>query len=275
MRYSLKDILDLGEKGGFAVPAFNIYHFTGLMGVKNAVIETGAPVIFQVYNRLFDTGIAKYLIPAIKEVADELKTPVAIHLDHGAGIPEVIRAIRYGATSVMIDASTKEFEENVKITSEVVRLAKEADIGVEAEIGHVGLASSGDETGNFTEVASAVDFVNKTGVDALAVMVGTAHGKYKKAPTLGIERIKELHNATNAHLVLHGGSGVPDDQIQAAVKAGIRKINYATDVCCAFIEGYKNIDPYSAPLDVVMSKASESVKNFAVERITVLGANQR
>ena len=273
MKYSVKDILCLAEEGNFAVPAFNIYNFGSLMGIKDAAKETGAPVIFQVYNRLFDTGIAKYLMPAIEEVVAELKTPAAIHLDHGAGKPEVLRAIQYGASSVMIDGSTFPFEDNVKITHEVVEIAKETGVSVEGEIGHVGSAANGDEKSNFTEVSTAVDFAQKTGVDSLAVMVGTAHGKYKKAPVLAIERISELHSAVKAHLVLHGGSGVPDDQLKMAIKAGIRKINYATDVCCAFIEGYKKLDPYSEPYDMLLAHPANDVKEFAIDRIKVLGAD--
>lgn len=106
-------------------------------------------------------------------------------------------------------------------------------------------------------------------------MVGSAHGHYVKAPELAISRIAEIHAATDAHLVLHGGSGIPDDQIRAAVKAGIRKINFGTDVCCAFIEGYRKEDPYSAPLDVVMAKVSGSVKEFALEKIRLLGADRK
>lgn len=274
MKYTVKEILDLGEKGGFAVPAFNMYNFESILGVMHAAEETGAPVIFQVYNRLFDTGVAKYLIPAILEAVNTLKTSAAIHLDHGVGAPEVIRAIRYGATSVMIDASTLPFNENVAITKSIVDIASEAGVSVEGELGHVGSAANGDELSGYTEVDAAVDFVNKTGVDALAVAVGTAHGKYKKAPVLAIDRIAELHKATNAHLVLHGGSGVPDDQLQAAVKAGIRKVNYATDVCIEFIEGCKRLDPYSEPLDKYLMHPTEDVKNFAIDRIKVLGADK-
>ena len=274
MKYTVKEILDLGEKGGFAVPAFNMYNFESVLGVMHAAEETGAPVIFQVYNRLFNTGVAKYLIPAILEAINTLKTPAAIHLDHGAGAPEVIRAIRYGATSVMIDASTLPFDENVAITKSIVDIASEAGVSVEGELGHLGSAANGDELSGYTEVDAAVDFVNKTGVDALAVAVGTAHGKYKKAPVLAVDRIAELHKATNAHLVLHGGSGVPDDQLQAAVKAGIRKVNYATDVCIEFIEGCKRLDPYSEPLDKYLMHPTEDVKNFAIDRIKVLGADK-
>lgn len=274
MKYSVKEILDLGESGQFAVPAFNIYNFGSLMGIRNAAIETGAPVIFQVYTRLFDTGIARYLMPSILEVVNDLKTPAAIHLDHGRGLPEVVRAMRYGTTGVMIDASTLPFEENIAATKVVVDLAKEAGVSVEGEIGHVGAAANGDECGSYTEVEAAAEFVRQTDVDAIAIMVGTAHGKYKKAPVLATDRIAEIHAATKAHLVLHGGSGVPEDQIRAAVCAGIRKVNYATDVCCAFIEGYKKLDPYSEPFDVVLSHPANDVKEYAISRIRLLGADR-
>ena len=274
MKYTVKEILDMADKGGFAVPAFNIYNFGSLMGVKDAAEKTGAPVIFQVYNRLFNTGVAKYLMPAIEKVVAELKTPAAIHIDHGAGIPEIMRAIRYGASSVMIDASTLPFKENVEKTKAVVDLAKEVGVSVEGELGHVGSAANGDELSGYTEVPAAVDFVAQTGVDALAVAVGTAHGRYKKAPVLAIDRIEELYKATHAHLVLHGGSGVPDEELQKAVKAGIRKVNYATDFCIAFIEGYKKLDPYSEPYDLLLAHPADDVRDFAIDRIKVLGADK-
>lgn len=173
----------------------------------------------------------------------------------------------------MIDASTLAYDENIAATKKIVSIASKAGVGVEGELGHVGSAANGDENGVYTEVSAAAEFVEKTGVTALAVMVGTAHGKYKKAPVLAIERVAEIHKATGAHLVLHGGSGVPDEQIKAAVKAGIRKINYATDVCCAFIEGCKRLDPYSEPLDKYLMHPTEDVKNFAIDRIRVLGAD--
>ncbi|MCI7810245.1 class II fructose-bisphosphate aldolase, partial [bacterium] len=123
MRYDLKEILDLGEAGGFAVPAFNVYNLETVLGVMKAAEETGAPVIFQMYSRLFDSEIAQYVAPIIREAMDNLKTPAAFHLDHGAGVPEVLRAFRYGATGVMIDASKKPIEENIAITRNVVQMA--------------------------------------------------------------------------------------------------------------------------------------------------------
>ncbi len=271
MRYTLKEILNLAEEEKVAVPAFCVYNLETLMGVANAAEELNAPIIIQMYSRLFDTDTGKMLSPVICDIMNRLKSPVAFHLDHGAGMPECIRAMRYGATGVMIDASTLPLDENIKSTAQVVELAREAGVSVEGELGHIG-STRDKKWASYTEVDDAVKFVSESGVDALAVMVGTAHGKYKQAPVLAIDRIRDIHNAIDAHLVLHGGSGVPDDQIKESVKAGIRKINFGTDVCYSFVEGLKALDPFGAPLDVVMSKASESVKDFAKNKIKLLGA---
>lgn len=269
MRYDLKEILDTAEEKGYAIPAFNVYNLETLMGVANAAKETGAPIIIQMYSRLFDTDTGRMLSPVIKELMTEIKSPVAFHLDHGVGMPELYRAARFGATGVMLDVSTLPIDENIAATKGAVAFAKELGIGVEGELGHIG-STKDEKWAEYTGVDDAVRFAEETGVDALAIMVGTAHGKYAKAPVLAIERIADIHKRIKAHLVLHGGSGVPNDQIKAAVKAGIRKINFGTDVCCSFIEGYKTLDPYSAPLDVVMARASESVKAFALEKIHLL-----
>lgn len=140
--YGLKEILDIGEENGFAVPAFNVYNLETVMGVMQAAEETGAPVIFQMYSRLFDSELARYVAPIIREAMHNMKTPVAFHLDHGAGIPEVLRAFRYGATGVMIDASRKPIDENITITKGVVEMAGEMGITVEGELGEVGKPDS-------------------------------------------------------------------------------------------------------------------------------------
>lgn len=272
MKYDLRSILEIGEKKGCAIPAFNVYNLETLLGVMNAAQETGAPVIFQMYSRLFDTQEARYMAPAIMEAIDTLKTPAAFHLDHGAGEPEVMRALRFGATGVMIDASVQPLEENILQTKRVVDLAAAVGIGVEGELGHVGTTKD-EKMADFTEVEEAVRYVDETGVSALAVMVGTAHGKYQKAPVLGIQRIEEIHKSTRAHLVLHGGSGVPDDQIRAAVKAGIRKINFGTDVCCSFLDEVFKADRSVYAVDLFMKKPIEAVKGFAISKIKLLGAD--
>ena len=273
MRYGLKEILDLGEAGGFAVPAFNVYNLETVLGVMAAAKETGAPVIFQMYSRLFDSDLARFVAPIIREAMDTMDTPVCFHLDHGAGVPEVLRAFRYGATGVMIDASRKPLEENIAETRHVVEMAKELGVSVEGELGLVGMAKDGVPT-DYTKVEDALTFTEGTGVTALAVAVGTAHGHYKQAPVLAIRRIEELHEAVKAHLVLHGGSGVPDDQIRMAVKAGIRKMNFGTDVCCSLLDGIRAVDPNVIALDLFMKEPTERVKDFAVSRIRLLGADK-
>lgn len=273
MRYTLKEILDVAEKGNFAIPAFCVYNLETLMGVANAAEEMNAPIIIQMYSRLFNTETGKLLSPVIRDIMNRLKSPVAFHLDHGAGIPECIRAISYGVSGVMIDASTLPLNENIQVTAKAVEIAREAGVSVEGELGHIGSTRDADWAA-YTEVEDAVKYVNESGIDALAIMVGTAHGKYKQAPILAIDRIKAIHKATSAHLVLHGGSGVPDDQIKASIEAGIRKINFGTDVCYAFVEGFNAIEPFSAPLDVIMSKAAENVKAFAKNKIELLRAGK-
>ena len=271
MKYGLKEILDIAEEGKFAIPSFNVYNLEMLMGIMRAAKETKAPIIIQMYSRLFNTETGQRLAPAIREAMEEVKTPVAFHLDHGASEQEVIRAMRMGATGVMIDASNSSLEENIAITKPVVDMARYIGVGVEGELGHIGSVND-EEWAAYTEVADAVKYVEETGINALAIMVGTAHGKYKKTPVINVKRIEEIHNATKAHLVLHGGSGVPDDQIQAAIAAGIRKINIATDLCYAFVNGLQ--DPLSKPLDLSLSAAADSVKEAAIDRIKVFGADR-
>lgn len=272
MRFDLKEILELGEEGGFAVPAFNVYNLETVLGIMQAAEETGAPVIFQMYSRLFDSELARCLTPTIMEVVDTMRVPAAFHLDHGAGVPQVLRALRYGATGVMIDASQKPLDENIAITKSTVEMATAVGVTVEGELGHVGSAKDGVST-EYTKVDEAVRFVEETGVAALAVAVGTAHGHYKQAPVLALQRIAELHEALDAHLVLHGGSGIPDEQIRASIEAGIRKVNFGTDVCCSFLDAVREVDPSIIGIDTFMKEPIKAVKEFAIEKIKLLGAN--
>lgn len=273
MLYDLKEILELGETGGYAVPAFNVYNMETVLGVMNAAEEVGAPVIFQVYSRLLDSQNGRYVAPIVMEAIKNMRVPAAFHLDHGAGVPQVLRMLRYGATGIMIDASSKPLEENIATTKHVVDMCREVGVTVEGELGHVGTTK--EEIGTeHTKVDEAVRYVEETGVSALAIMVGTAHGHYKKAPVLNIQRIKEIHDATSAHLVLHGGSGVPDEQIRASIDAGICKINFSTDLCCAFMNTVRAVDSSIIGLDTVMKEPIAAVKDFAISKIKLLGADK-
>ncbi len=275
MLVSFDKILSIADKGGFAIPAFNVYNMETVMGIIGAAEELRAPVILQCYSRLMSNDEGYYLAPIVLAAAARASVPVCFHLDHGAGELPVMRAIRFGATGIMIDASTESIDRNIAITSKIVELCGHNGIQVEGELGHIG--SANDETmSESTETADAVRFANETGVRALAIAVGTAHGHYKKAPKLDIERIGEIHTALpEVSLVLHGGSGIPDEQIRAAIAAGIRKINFGTDVCCSFLDKVFETSRSIVAVDLFMRDAISSVKAFAEEKIKLLGADGR
>ena len=271
MLVDLKEILEIAEEKKCAIPAFNVYNLETVIGVMNAAEESGAPVIFQMYSRLFDGQSGQFLSPSILEAIRSMKTPAAFHIDHGAGIPQVQRALRYGVSGAMIDASTLGLDENIAATAEAVELCGSVRVPVEGELGHVG--TTNDEVmGSCTEVSEAERFTAETGVTALAIMVGTAHGRYKKAPELNIKRIAEIHESVDAHLVLHGGSGVPDEQVRAAIDAGIRKVNFGTDVCYSFINGVDEVSRDIFAIDLFMKEPTAAVKDFALSKINLLGA---
>lgn len=276
MLISLKEILDLAEAKKFAVPAFNVYNMETVMGVIAAAEEMNAPIILQCYSRLFTNGEGYYLSPVIVAAAKAAKVPVAFHLDHGASESEVIKAVRYGATGVMIDKSLLSLEENIEGTKNVVDLCKAIGVEVEGELGHIGVAAQGDEkTIAYTEVADAKKYVEETGVSALAIMVGTAHGRYKQAPKLAIDRIREIHEAVDAALVLHGGSGVPDEEIKMAIDAGIRKINFGTDLCYSFLDKVFEVSRDKVGIDLFMKEPIANVSEFAKSKIKLLGAENK
>ncbi|MBR5507493.1 MAG: class II fructose-bisphosphate aldolase [Clostridia bacterium] len=276
MLVTLKQIIDMAEKGGYAIPAFNVYNTETVMGVVKAAEELRAPIIMQVYPRLLNEEVGYYLCPAIVAAARKATVPVCFHLDHGATELEVQKALRWGATGIMYDGSVHELDENIKNTNHIVEICSSIDVTVEGELGHVG--SVNDEAmDDFTDPEEAKQFVEETNVTCLAVLIGNAHGHYKKTPKLDIERVKAIREATGGiPLVLHGGSGIPDDQVKEAIKAGIRKMNIGTDVCCAFAEGTKEIlaDP-KRPLgiDTFMKHPIETVKQLALSKIKLCGAD--
>jgi len=275
MLVNLKEILDIAEKGNFAIPAFNVYNIETVMGVIKAAEETKAPIIMQVYPRLIKEEVGYYLAPVILAAAKKTKVPLCFHLDHGPSELETTRSLRYGATGIMFDGSVLPFEENIAITKRVAETCSYLDVQVEGELGHVGTTND-DISDEFTSPEDARIFVEKTGVACLAVAVGTAHGRYKKPPKLDIERIKAIREATNnTALVLHGGSGVPDEEIKKAVAAGIRKMNFATDICYAFLDSCKEelIKPERVvAIDNFMKKPIDAVKEFCISRIKLVGA---
>ena len=276
MLVNLKEIIGMAEKGEFAVPAFNVYNTETIMGIVKAAEELRAPVIIQVYPRLLNEEVGYYICPAIVAAARKATVPVCFHLDHGPSELEVQKALRWGATGIMYDGSVHSFEENVENTKHIVEICNAIDVPVEGELGHVGSVND-DCMEEYTDPVEAGEYVRKTGVFCLAVLIGNAHGHYKKTPNLDIERVKAIREATGGTpLVLHGGSGIPDDQVKAAIKAGVRKMNIGTDVCCAFAKGTKETldDPdRSLAIDLFMKHPIETVKQLAMEKIKLVGAD--
>ncbi len=271
MLTTMKEILDIAERRQCAIPAFNVYNGETIRGVLQAAEETNSCVIMQMYSRLFDSGDAQFYAPALLAAAERSRVKAAFHLDHGMSDETVYRAIRAGCTGVMRDASLLPFEVNAEILKGIVGVAHAVNVTVEGELGHIPSAKDG-VTDVYTLTDEAADYVEKTKVDALAIQVGTAHGHYRQTPKLAIDRIAEIHAATKAHLVLHGGSGIPEEQIHAAVEAGIRKVNFGTDVCYAFLNAARDPSAEITAVDLYMKKATEAVKAFAVSKIIQLGA---
>ena len=271
MLTNMKDLLAIAEERNCAIPAFNAYNGETAMGIIKAAEEANACIIIQMYSRLFMSEEAEFVSPSIVEAAHRSKVKICYHLDHGSCDEAVFRAVKYGCSSVMRDASALPLDENIAVIKNITRFAHDLGIDVEAELGHIGFAKDGVST-EYTKVDEAKRFCDETGVDALAVAVGTAHGHYKQAPVLALDRIRELHEAIPAALVLHGGSGVPDEQIVAGVKAGIRKINFGTDVCLAFLDEVRRVDPSIIGVDTFMKEPVQAVKRFALEKIKLLGA---
>lgn len=275
MLVSFKQVLAMAEEGNYCIPAFNVYNLETLMGAVKAAEELKAPCILQVYPRLMKEEVGYYLSPAVVAAAHKASVPVCFHLDHGPSELEVTRALRWGATGIMMDGSALDFNDNIAITKRVVDLCSYAGVQVEGELGHIGSVND-DAMDEFTMPEDAKLFVEKTGVEALAVLVGNAHGRYKKPPKIDIGRIADIRKATGGTaLVLHGGSGIPDEAIKEAVKAGIRKLNVATDICYTFLDSVQDevVKPdRTVAVDNFMKKPIEAVKEFCMTKVLLCGA---
>ncbi|WP_406677399.1 class II fructose-bisphosphate aldolase [Moorella sp. ACPs] len=235
---SLKEVLADADRRHYGVGAFNVLNIEMLNAIIRAAEEEQAPVILA-----FAEGHQKYIAmetiaPLMLKAAREATVPVVVHYDHGRQFENIIKIMHYGFTSVMFDGSTLPYEENVRRTQEVVRIARILGVSVEAELGHVGGAEGvpggeDDPQACYTDVNQAADFVARTGVDALAVAIGTAHGVYRTRPKLDLERLAAIKNRVGIPLVLHGGSGLRDDDFRQAIARGINKINIFTDISLA------------------------------------------
>lgn len=291
MLVTLKEILQIAEEKNIAVGSFNTPNLTSLTAILSAAEELDLPVIIQ-FAQCHEPWIPLSVIgPVMIREAKKAKVPVCVHLDHGSSMESCIQAIRLGFTSVMLDASAEDYETNVRETKEIVRLAHSVGVTVEAELGHIfssdmGLAESPKEAETlesfdsaedvYTDPATAKDFVERTGVDVLAIAFGTTHGIYTKKPKLDLERITKIKEAIDIPFVMHGGSGLSKEEFQTAIRNGIRKINYYTYMTLAGGRAVKEALDQKSPDENVFFHdipmiAVEAMKENVKEAIQVFG----
>lgn len=231
MLVNMNDVLLPARKGRYAVGLFNAVNLEMARGILQAAEHTGSPVIMGTAEVLLPYGPLEELSYFLIPMAKKAKVPVVIHLDHGLSHSLCLKALELGFSSIMYDCSTDPYEDNVRKVREMAEIAHGYGATIEGELGHVGNNGDGtDPSQYFTDPEMARDFVTRTGVDALAIAVGNAHGAYKLPPKLDFERIRAIAGAVNVPLVLHGGSGLSDDDFRRAIREGICKVNIFTDI---------------------------------------------
>lgn len=284
MLANLKDVLIPAKRDKYAVGLFNTVNMEMARGVISAAEESGSPVIIGTAEVLLPSGPLRELSYLLVNMADKAKVPVVVHFDHGYTEEIIELAMDLGFTSIMYDCSKSPYEENVKKVAKMTEKAHKRGVTVEGELGHVGdnegVASMGDILKNpsdyFTQPETAKDFTERTGVDALAIAVGNAHGAYKFPPKLDFERITAIKEATDACLVLHGGSGLSDSDFKTAVSLGITKVNIFTDInvvaAQAMIDG---IDDVRKGISNAIPTVVERVRDEALRKMVLFGSVNR
>lgn len=278
MLYNMKNLLKVAKEHHFAVPAFNICNYDMMKAIMETAEENNAPVILEIHPDEIEY-LGDNFVAAAREFAKNSSIPTVIHLDHGGSLYDVMRAIRNGYTSVMIDASLNTYEDNVKLTKQIVDIAHKVDVSVEAELGTIGnngSAEGGSDTIIYTDLNEAIEFVKETGIDTLAVAIGTAHGHYPKdlPPKLNIDLLKELHSKIDLPFVLHGGSGNPDAEVQESIKYGISKVNLSTDLKSVFFKELHqtlNDNPNLYEPNEVYPRANKAVQEVVEYKLNLLG----
>lgn len=281
MLVNMNEVLKPAQKGKYAVGLFNAVNLELARGIIAAAEQTGSPVIMGTAEVLFPYGpleeVSYYLLPMAKKA----NVPVVIHLDHGLKKETCLKALELGFTSIMYDCSTDSYDENVRKVKEMADIAHSFGATIEGELGHVG-DNEGSAEGSshladpskfFTDPKMAKDYVEKTGVDALAIAVGNAHGAYKLPPKLDFERIRTIAKTVDVPLVLHGGSGLTDNDFKKAIQEGISKVNIFTDINVAAVkaEFSRFTDMNKGIIDLIPA-AVEAIKQESMKKMELFGS---
>ena len=266
MLVNLNDVLKNAQKKHYGVGLFNTTDTDMLEAVIAAAEELNSPVVIGTAEVLLPYGELKLIAPSLLAAAKRASVPVVLHYDHGLTFDRCMEALDLGFSSIMFDGSAGDYEKNIADTRKMVEIAHSRGISVEGEIGHVGLAADEDNvlTDMYTTPDEAEAYVKATGVDALAVAIGTAHGVYKTKPNLNLQRLSEIRERVDVPLVLHGGSGLTDDDFKNTIKNGIAKVNIFTDLCLAgdraMKEGLEKGIGYLATRNLKVETIKEAVK---------------
>ena len=275
-KVSLIEKLREVQKKGTALWATNFYNLETLKGILLAAAEANQAIILQMTRSSIKYMGLKTAVAMARALAEELSVRAWLHLDHGDTVDLVRQCLDNGFDSVMIDGSELPLDKNIEVTSRVVELAANYGAAVEAELGYVAKLGQSTEKVGFTEPADAARFVAETGVHALAIAIGSAHGFYKKSPHLDMGRLREIHAAVDIPLVLHGSSGIPADQLLQAVQNGICKINLATEIKNAFTTTLRKELLSNEEIDLrkIFPPATEQVKNLVLQKLTMISGAQ-
>ncbi|MGF7058889.1 class II fructose-1,6-bisphosphate aldolase [Brassicibacter mesophilus] len=277
-----KEVLQHAHENGYAVGAFNVNNMEIVQAIIAAAEETNSPVILQASQGGLKYAGVEYIAQMSKIAAYNAKVPVVIHLDHGTDFKQIMQCIRHGFTSVMIDGSKYPLEGNIEITNKVIEIAHAVGVSVEAELGKIGGTEDditvSEKEATFTDPDDAEKFVKETGVDSLAIAIGTAHGPYKGEPKLDFDRLKVIKERLNMPIVLHGSSGVPEDSIRKAVSLGVNKINIDTDIRMAFARAVREFvinNPEAYDPRKILEPAKKEMQKIIAEKMIMFGSAGR
>jgi fructose-bisphosphate aldolase, class II len=275
---TVAELLKKAEAGKYAVGAFNCNNMEIVQAIVAAAEAEQAPVIIQASQGAIKYAGLEYITGLTKIAAENSKMPIALHLDHGTSFEQCVQCIRSGFTSVMIDGSKHALQDNIDLTNRVLSVARPVGVSVEAELGKIGGTEDdivvSEREALFTHPEEAKSFVEATGVDALAIAIGTAHGRYKGVPKLDFERLKQIKALINVPIVLHGSSGVPDEAIQEAIALGVRKVNIDTNIREAFVDAARKVimdNPNEFDPRNVLKPARQAAIELIRQKIRVFG----
>ena len=279
MLMNMKELLAVANEHYFAVPAFNISDYNMFNGIMEASEEKNSPVIIAIHPDEL-SHIKPEMVQGIRARIHNSKIPAVIHLDHGASFEQVISAIQAGFTSVMIDASTQPYETNIAVCQKVCEAAHAVNVSVEGELGTIGNIDSTETGANdilYTDPQQAKDFIEQTGIDCLAIAIGTSHGIYPKdkKPELRIDVLDEIKKIVTAPLVLHGGSSNKDSEIAKSVEHGVNKINISSDIMAAYYKKMREVlaDEGLREPNQIQPPCLEAMKEVAYQKIELFQAD--